>query len=560
FIYIKNNRMEKNKRVMITKYEEYIVESYLRTSQRLLELLVNVDDPIAKKFWDLIDRDIKTQYNGLDYLDKENEKGKVSFLTDSQFTNKLKTTDDYNSLISDKNNSSSIGKIVRSILKDNGINFTDSEIETFVNKFKSKVGKSEIKIVKGEDIRYWYLESNYYLPKKGCTLWNSCMRHKSCQDYLDIYVKNENVSLVIMTKEGKLVARALLWENVEKNYRGSYTYLDRIYYYSDDYEYSLYDWCMEEFDNLLSERKGSHSLSVHLENNLFDHYPYMDTFRYSDDGGYFTTEDDDDNVYYTYDNTGGRRNERRQGCWSDIHGYSVDEDNAWYSSHYNDWLDVYSDSVIWSKSDEEYYLEDDCVDTEDKGWVLKDDAIKVKKLDGTYVFLTKKSDDYYVYDDEFYHIDYSVHTNDGEYIPPDKAISLVEISFSDPIYLDDMVVDFVKLFIKDEEHVDLNMVKHLDLDHFTNGTGYVSKEEYPKLSINNDNLDKCRDLLIKIYEKDIIDKPAFDYIMDQILNSYEEFGDNNRFGLEKLGKVWSSLLGKYYKDFMKNKDDYKTFE
>jgi hypothetical protein len=74
----------------------------------------------------------------------------------------------------------------------------DSEIEAFVNYYKSTYdgvykGAEAFELVKGEDIRKWYLVDRY--EEENGQLGNSCMRYKRCQPYLDIYVQNPDTQV-----------------------------------------------------------------------------------------------------------------------------------------------------------------------------------------------------------------------------------------------------------------------------------------------------------------------------------------------------------------------------
>src|SRR5690606_25207707 len=67
-----------------------------------------------------------------------------------------------------------IGKFINKLFNKE---FSDKEIEDFVNLFKSEMKKKTevFEIVEGDDIEYWYNCDNY-LNKKG-NLGNSCMRY-----------------------------------------------------------------------------------------------------------------------------------------------------------------------------------------------------------------------------------------------------------------------------------------------------------------------------------------------------------------------------------------------
>ena len=84
----------------------------------------------------------------------------------------------------EKRQSIKVGRGIKSILNSTGLNFSDTEVEDFVNKYKAEFDKlnegfSKFELVKGEDIRKWYLEENYDSIKS--TLGSSCMRYGRCK-------------------------------------------------------------------------------------------------------------------------------------------------------------------------------------------------------------------------------------------------------------------------------------------------------------------------------------------------------------------------------------------
>lgn len=169
------------------------------------------------------------------------------------------------------------------------IDIKDADIEKFVNRFvayqrENRVTESTImKEVKGEEIRFYYHEKNY--KKDKGTLGNSCMRYVRCQEYLDIYCENpDQVSLIVLLDEDKVVARAILWtlHNGKK-------LLDRCY--------SLMDYDQIRFQNLAKKNdwyyyKGGEifykdsaidaTLYVKLDEHDFESYPYVDTLNIYD--------------------------------------------------------------------------------------------------------------------------------------------------------------------------------------------------------------------------------------------------------------------------------------
>ena len=204
-----------------------------------------------------------------------------------------------------------VGSLIQSLLKKSGEEVDGSELEDFVVKFNSEVKSRKenifryFQIVKGEDIRNYYLYNSYESDEH--TLGSSCMRHGKCQDYLDIYVKNPNqVSMVVLFSEknpDKIRGRAILWTNPkydtirrdsndDNQYEGK-PFMDRIYInnspdtelfkkfakksgfiYKKDQDYSKTGFM---FGDEITEIQR---IEVKLENKSFNQYPYVDTLTY----------------------------------------------------------------------------------------------------------------------------------------------------------------------------------------------------------------------------------------------------------------------------------------
>lgn len=137
--------------------------------------------------------------------------------------------------------------------------------------------KNKVQIWPSNKIKFAYLASNYY--KKVGTLGTSCMRNKENQKALNFYVKNNVKIAVIVTKANKIKARALLWENVNKdNTKKTYTYLDRVYY-SEEKQKDIYLQFAKD-NKFLYYPKDKHYLyikEINLDNITY--LPYADTFN-----------------------------------------------------------------------------------------------------------------------------------------------------------------------------------------------------------------------------------------------------------------------------------------
>lgn len=182
-----------------------------------------------------------------------------------------------------------IGRLVKKLYGDK---YDNLQIEKFVNVFKSTQEKECIfKIVKGKDIIHWY---NYrqYASENG-TLYKSCMKLDSCQEYLKFYAENEDkVSLLILLNDsGKLTGRALLW-NLDEPV--NLTFMDRIYS-AKEYTYEVFKTYARNNNFLYKENQSYGSITdsdqrivingiptklgitVNLKKYKFSKYPFLDT-------------------------------------------------------------------------------------------------------------------------------------------------------------------------------------------------------------------------------------------------------------------------------------------
>ena len=179
-------------------------------------------------------------------------------------------------------------------------NISPKEVEKFSNLFKAFSSKKEFKfeVVKGEDIKKYYNE-NYYQNQSG-SIGSSCMKYSKCQNYFDIYIKNDNISMLIMKSPvgGAIIGRALLWDficecgecvDVKK-------VMDRIYTTHDD-EYSVFFKKWADKNGYIYKTNQNWSSTLQFDSNCIttehkfgdkvdleeiDRYPYLDTFKWLD--------------------------------------------------------------------------------------------------------------------------------------------------------------------------------------------------------------------------------------------------------------------------------------
>jgi len=282
-----------------------------------------------------------------------------------------------------------IGRWVRHIFNDvRQTPIKNEDLENFVNAYKStydKVskGSEKFELVKGEDIRYWYLEDRY--EEVRGQLGNSCMRYQRCQKYLDIYVENPEVcSLLILKSEtpDKIIGRSLIWTLSDGR-----KIMDRIYTINDS-DRLLFDAYAKENE---INKGAKHVDTIKVKKGRYDYYPYMDTFTcYDYEKGILTSGVNGDNEdILGLQNTDGTASDNEGRVWSEYHGEYIDEDDARYCEdvegpvHYEstvwlEYLDIYvtdnADTVYSEYFDGNYYSEDavrsECMDD----WLKKDDS------------------------------------------------------------------------------------------------------------------------------------------------------------------------------------------
>jgi len=168
------------------------------------------------------------------------------------------------------------------------------EMECFSDSFKSHGSKlnTELLIVSGESIPQWYDEDNY--DKRTCgSLNQSCMKHKSCQNYFDLYVVNSEVIQMLILRDnvfGTLLGRALLWNLGDKKVMDRiYTTNDSVYrqlfkefaqfngfYYRAEQNWNSSGWFIFEGKRTYQE------ISTPINTKGVDRFPYLDTFKFFD--------------------------------------------------------------------------------------------------------------------------------------------------------------------------------------------------------------------------------------------------------------------------------------
>lgn len=257
----------------------FLLESIFKMDPDFIKILQKLKDQsvVAKELYNLIDKDIKLNYN---YIKSTDVNDMVSFIGDSQVKRNVdQGIDPYTK----RSGTVKIGRFIRQIFDFNGIKISDVDVSKFVDLYKAAIDfnssiKSGFKFVKGEDIRFWY-NINNYAGDYG-SLGQSCMRQSSKSGYFNIYVENPEVCqmLILTDDDNRLKGRALVWKLITGDY-----FLDRIYTLNQSDEelfVNFYqEWLSKNHPNskILLHKKEDSNLRVQLKNWKFDYYPYVDS-------------------------------------------------------------------------------------------------------------------------------------------------------------------------------------------------------------------------------------------------------------------------------------------
>ena len=344
-----------------------------------------------------------------------------------------------------------IGRWVRHIFNDvRQTPIKNEDLESFVNAYKSTYdkmnkGSEKFELVKGEDIRYWYLEDRYEEVKGQ--LGNSCMRYQRCQKYLDIYVENPEVCSLLILKgdtPDKIIGRALIWTIHDGPGVAGREFMDRVYMINDS-DKLLFEAYAKEHNIFRSQ---TYTYKIKVKEGRYNYYPYMDTFTcYDYEKGILTSGVDG----YSEDilelqNTDGTASDNSGRVYSEYHGEYIDEDDARYCEdvegpvHYEstvwlEYLDIYvtdnADTVYSEYFDGNYYSEDavrsECMDD----WLRKEDSEVIEIItsaDGDTDYCVKDRTQHYIeVDGEYYsRKDYILDPYTGEYHFGDEKVDGVK--------------------------------------------------------------------------------------------------------------------------------------
>lgn len=332
---------------MVSKYSDFLLEnkldlineSIVYLSPNLRKVLRKIpDNQIAKDILDIAGQNIK---DDITFIDIDKQDGYLSFTTmknavkyistafspDSTYLNiqntpKVQLADNFYEYSKDNmwftaRNPLRIGRLVTKLFPDK---FTDKEKEEFTNKFKAalEVTGERFLLVSGSDIATWYSSSNYFSNQH--TLGNSCMKHSS-EKLFDIYCKNPEICQMVCLIDDdsmgkpKLKGRAILWRVTDIDLWAPKEGLEvPKFEYFMDRQYAISDAVIEKMRSYAKERgwayksyNNHHSyqnvtvngtdyllaMRLHLKNEEYKYFPYVDTFRRFDPKSFTLFNDDD---------------------------------------------------------------------------------------------------------------------------------------------------------------------------------------------------------------------------------------------------------------------------
>jgi hypothetical protein len=338
---IKNYLSFKNHSIM----EKLITESVVYYSPNFRNTISIIGGDISDALLSLEGEDINPD---ITFIDNGKKEGYVSFTTMNSAIRKVNNNvrvpitkfDEFSEELADEIHNNDVGgiykgnrsefKIGKFINRAFPSRFSKEEVENFVNKYKSNSNYSEahIEIVSGDEIPEWYDADKHFIKKRTGTLGKSCMVGVD-SNLFKMFVNNKDVcSLAILVKDGKLLARALVFKlngiNTISDELGDVEYyMDRRYYFTDSDGDKLVKYAKDNgwgyrthnsIKNMDLMNYGDKTYRVNMNIKLegdYNAYPFMDTFRnYDKERKILYNNNVEYEGYYLLDSTCGGYNTR----------------------------------------------------------------------------------------------------------------------------------------------------------------------------------------------------------------------------------------------------------
>ena len=423
-------------KLMYNCYPRQFSVKYALFSQTLLDKIYNIiskmndvgDTKYDRAVYATEKQDVQIKleyYNKINFYDDQvrnftiNSEGKMTCLPKGKES--VLVVDSNDKYVWKKQNRQEIkfGKAIRQILNQKNMPVTsDKFIQDMTVKLQAEyIFDAEMKIVKGEKIRHYYHWEQYNRDMNTESLQNSCMRHTSCTEYFDLYVNSDKVSLLVAETPNGIIGRAILWVT-----DCGTKLMDRIYgngmAVNNFKEWAKNNGYIHKYKQSYSnDTEWITSIGEVIDktyeitlNNATNGYPYMDTFKYTDDvdGDLITLTNNEDYNGYTLDSTDG-------GPWENrietVDGQFYNQDEVRYIQ-YGDVTEgyYYEDETFYCDYDNEYYHIDDSVET-DNGYT---------------VYRESDSIVYIEYTDTYTHVDNAIYSeHHEEYILIKKSVTCV---------------------------------------------------------------------------------------------------------------------------------------
>jgi hypothetical protein len=283
------------------------LEGVVQYHPEFIEKIENIsgDSSVAKYLLSILNKEFKDDDLRQNFIKPIGLEDKITFLSQKKYLDNLSRGSIMNPYDM-RSNETGVGRL-RDLFKLTGQDFSSSEIEKFVNLYKS-IGLSDnetFRLVKGDEIAFWYSVENY--SSKLGTLGKSCMMDVE-PDFFQIYTDSPNCQMLILTAKDetgkeKLLGRSIVWK-ITKCYPkitdGELFFMDRIYTNkdSDANKFKKYSdekgWCRKSYNDsdeetgmniVFSGDSKSCKLTVDLSipgSYIIDSYPYLDTLKFMD--------------------------------------------------------------------------------------------------------------------------------------------------------------------------------------------------------------------------------------------------------------------------------------
>jgi len=204
----------------------------------------------------------------------------------------------------DREYSTRVGRMVRSLLNEFQIPYTDKDLEDINNIYRSFLGEKTIEIWEGEKVVDAYQSKNHTKEFKHlCSLGSSCMNGASKEE-LKFYTDQPNIKVAVMLDEsGKIYGRCVLWNADIGGVPGKTLLADRNYVASEILVFQFIRWFNENgiayikdvYDPTQRNYDDQYRQDIILNGQRFNHahveidgiknytdFPYLDHFRFSD--------------------------------------------------------------------------------------------------------------------------------------------------------------------------------------------------------------------------------------------------------------------------------------